>query len=100
LLHTYHAKAKTIVPVRRNDTTNEVAQGRDTSNTPYYGSPSLHTYHAKAKTIVPVRRNDATNEVAQGRDTSNTPYYGSPIFSLIIFISALIMPQIIGLIKF
>jgi hypothetical protein len=30
LLHTYHAKAETVVPVRRNNTTNKVAQGRDT----------------------------------------------------------------------
>jgi hypothetical protein len=29
-MHTYHAKAKTVVPVRRNGATNEVAQGRDT----------------------------------------------------------------------
>jgi hypothetical protein len=30
LLHTDHAKAETVVPVRRNNTTNKVAQGRDT----------------------------------------------------------------------
>jgi hypothetical protein len=29
-LHTYHAKAKTVVSVSRNGATNEVAQGRDT----------------------------------------------------------------------
>jgi hypothetical protein len=29
-LHTYHTKVKMVVPVRRNGTTNEVAQGRDT----------------------------------------------------------------------
>jgi hypothetical protein len=29
-LHTYHIKAETVVPVIRNDTTNEVALGRDT----------------------------------------------------------------------
>jgi hypothetical protein len=28
--NTYHAKAEVVVPVRRNDATNEVAQGRDT----------------------------------------------------------------------
>jgi hypothetical protein len=30
LLHTYHTKAKMVVPVRRNDATNEVEQGRNT----------------------------------------------------------------------
>jgi hypothetical protein len=29
-LHTYHAKAETVVPVRRNSAINEVAQRRDT----------------------------------------------------------------------
>jgi hypothetical protein len=29
MLHTYHAMAEIVAPVRRNDTTNEVAQGRD-----------------------------------------------------------------------
>jgi hypothetical protein len=29
-LHTYHAKAETVVPVQRNGATNEVAQERDT----------------------------------------------------------------------
>jgi hypothetical protein len=30
LLHTYHVKAKMVVPVQRNGAINEVAQGRDT----------------------------------------------------------------------
>jgi hypothetical protein len=29
-LHTYHTKAETIVHMRRNNTINEVAQGKDT----------------------------------------------------------------------
>jgi hypothetical protein len=29
-LHTYHAKAETVVPMRRNGAANEVAQGKDT----------------------------------------------------------------------